>query len=129
MNENYRFLSEEDILYIHNNQINLYGGESGIRSQELLNSAVSHVRTEFAGVKLYKNLIEIASAYIYHICQNHCFIDGNKRTALVAGLVFLNLNGLDILDPEEKLYQMMLDITEGKIGKSEIQKILRQLAN
>jgi len=129
VNENYRFLSEEDILYIHNNQINLYGGESGIRSQELLNSAVSHVRTEFAGVKLYKNLIEIASAYIYHICQNHCFIDGNKRTALVAGLVFLNLNGLDILDPEEKLYQMMLDITEGKIGKSEIQKILRQLAN
>lgn len=129
MNENYRFLSEEDILYIHNNQINLYGGESGIRSQELLNSAVSHVRTEFAGVKLYKNLIEIASAYIYHICQNHCFIDGNKRTALVAGLVFLNLNGLDILDPEEKLYQMMLDITEGKTGKSEIQKILRQLAN
>ena len=129
MNENYRFLSEEDILYIHNNQINLYGGESGIRSQELLNSAVSHVRTEFAGVKLYKNLIEIASAYIYHICQNHCFIDGNKRTALVAGLVFLNLNGFDILDPEEKLYQMMLDITEGKIGKSEIQKILGQLAN
>ena len=127
MNDKLRFLSEEEIIYIHDNQITIYGGQHGIRSHELLNSAINHVKSEFDGIKLYNNPVEIASAYIYHLCQNHCFIDGNKRTALVVGLVFLDLNGIEISDPNGKLYDMMIEITLGKISKTQIQKIIFDL--
>jgi death-on-curing protein len=126
--ENFRFLTEEEILYIHNNQINLYGGQAGIRSPELLDSAIHHILTEFKGHRLYNTSFEIASAYIFHICQNHCFIDGNKRTALATGLIFLDFNGIAISDSNEKLYNMMIGITEGKVNKIDIQRILSELS-
>lgn len=128
MTEHFRFLTEEEILYIHNNQLNLYGGQAGIRSPELLDSALNHVFTEFEGHRLYYTPVEIASAYFFHICQNHCFIDGNKRTALATGLIFLDLNGIEISDPNGQLYDMMIGITEGKINKNKIQRILSELS-
>ena len=127
MTDSFRFLTEEEILLIHEDQITNYGGEKGLRSKELLDSAINHVLSEFEGQRMYNSLIEIASAYIYHLCQNHCFIDGNKRTALASGLIFLDLNEIEVFDPEEKLYDMMIGITEGKINKSKIQQILSEL--
>ena len=123
MNEDIYLLSEKDILDIHSNQIELYGGQDGIRSHDLLDSAVHHVHAEFDGQR-----IEIASAYIFHICQNHCFIDGNKRTALASGLVFLDINGIEFNDPDERLYDMMIGVTEGKVTKEDIQKIISELS-
>ena len=128
MNDDTYFLTEEDILHIHSNQIELYGGQDGIRSHDLLNSAVNHVHAEFEGQRLYNNPIEFASAYIFHICQNHCFIDGNKRTALASGLVFLDISGIEINDPDERLYDMMIGVTEGKVTKEDIQKIISELS-
>ena len=128
MNEQFRFLTVEEILYIHDNQIEIYGGSSGVRSLDLLSSAVNHVMAEYENHKLYNTALEIASAYIFHICQNHCFIDGNKRTALASGLVFLDLNGILISNKNDILYTMMINITEGKIQKPDIQKILSELS-
>lgn len=71
----------------------------------------------------------MAAAYAFHICQNHPFIDGNKRTALASVLVFLELNGIGISDPEDKLYESMINIASGKMTKEGFAEILRTLAD
>lgn len=126
-NSKIEFLSLAEVIEIHNNQIKLYGGEYGIRDISLLSSALSMPLATFDGHYLYNDLIEMASAYIYHICQNHSFVDGNKRVALVAGLVFLDLNGITIDDPHEELYKMMMNVASGKGNKKYIADILRKL--
>ncbi len=70
----------------------------------------------------------MAAAYAFHICQNHPFIDGNKRVALASALVFLDLNGVSISDPEGKLYEMMMAVAESKLGKPDITKVFRERA-
>src|SRR4030043_77262 len=74
---------------------------------------------------LHEDLFDMAAAYAYHICQNHPFIDGNKRVALVSALVFLDLNDIDINDPNNYLYNAMMDITSGKMSKKDLANIFR----
>jgi death-on-curing protein len=69
----------------------------------------------------------MAAAYAFHISQNHPFIDGNKRTALASALVFLELNGINIVDPEGALYDAMLAFVSRKLSKSDFAEILRKL--
>jgi death-on-curing protein len=71
----------------------------------------------------------MAAAYIFYICQDHPFIDGNKRTALAAGLVFLQVNGISIMDEKGELYHAVMRIALGQMGKSEVAPILRGLAD
>ena len=122
------FLTLAEIIEIHNNQILLYGGEPGVRDFSLLSSAIAIPRSTFEGNYLYNDIFEMAAAYIYHICQNHPFIDGYKRVALVAGLIFLDLNNISIEDPNGELYRMMINVDSGKINKDKIKSILKQLA-
>ncbi len=122
------FLTMAEAVEIHKNQIELYGGESGIRDYNLLNSAIYFPQSTFDCRFLHDNLYDMAAAYIYHICQNHPFVDGNKRTAFVCGLVFLDLNGIEIDDPSGSLYKMMIKVTEGKCNKNEITVILKKLS-
>jgi len=70
----------------------------------------------------------MAAAYAYHLCQNHPFIGGNKRTALAAVLVFLDLNGITILDSRGRLKNAMIRIASGKMSKADFTKLLRKLA-
>jgi death on curing protein len=70
----------------------------------------------------------MAAAYAYHIAENQPFVDGNKRTALNAALVFLGLNGWDIEDPRERLYDAMIGLSAGKVSKSDLSKIFEALA-
>jgi death on curing protein len=67
-------------------------------------------------------------AYAFHICQNHPFIDGNKRVGLSAALVFLDLNGIRLRDKEAKLYDLMMEVAKGKAGKPKIASKFRELA-
>lgn len=76
---------------------------------------------------LHKDIIEMASAYAFHICQNHPFIDGNKGVALVSAFVFLDFNGIEIEDPDETLYKTMMNVASSKINKEELTDILRSL--
>lgn len=122
------FLTLAEIIEIHNNQILLYGGEPGVRDFSLLSSAIAIPRSTFEGNYLYNDIFEMAAAYIYHICQNHPFVDGNKRVALAAGLIFLDLNNITIDDPNGELYRMMINVASGKINKDKIKSILKQLA-
>lgn len=69
----------------------------------------------------------MAAAYAYHICQDHPFLDGNKRTALAAALVFLELNEISLLDPNEELLPAMLGIAQGKMKKDDLAELFRKL--
>ena len=128
MNAAPRFLTLSEVLTILQDQITRYGGEFGVRDIGLLSSAVSVPQAEFGGEPLHADLFGMAAAYAFHICQNHPFIDGNKRVALASALVFLDLNGIVISDTEGKLYEMMMGVAESKLGKPDITKVFRELA-
>jgi len=127
-NKDIDFLTLAEIIEIHSNQIELYGGLKGIRDISLLSSALSMPRATFDGQYLNNDLFEMSAAYIYHICQNHPFVDGNKRAALVAGLMFLDFNGIEINDPDGALYSMMMKVASGGGDKNYIVRVLKGLA-
>ena len=122
------FLSVEDVIQIHDEQIKEYGGAKGVRDQGLLESAVAMPRASFGETYLHEDLGHMAAAYAFHIAQNQPFLDGNKRTGLVAALVFLDLNGITVLDPQEKLYDAMIAIAERHMDKGGLAELLRELS-
>lgn len=90
----------EAVLAIHHEVLLAHGGGTGIRSRELLESAVAAPQATMMGQPLMTDPVEVAASYLYYLCSNHAFIDGNKRVALATCLVFLSENGLL---PEESL--------------------------
>ena len=121
------FLTLAEVIEIHADQIEHYGGTAGTRDINLLSSAVAMPYASFSGNFLHRDIYEMAAAYAFHISQNHPFIDGNKRTALASALVFLDVNGISISDSEGKLYEATMDIASGKLKKEEFANILRNL--
>lgn len=119
------FLTLAEVVEIHSDQIQHYGGSEGIRGMNLLSSAVAMPCASFSGRFLHSDLYEMAAAYAFHLCQNHPFVDGNKRTALTSALVFLELNGITVSDPEGRLYDVMLSLSSGDMGKEEFAKIIK----
>jgi death-on-curing protein len=90
----------EAVMAIHDEVLAAHGGTAGLRDKALLESAVGAPQATMMGSALFPDPVEIAAAYLFYICSNHPFVDGNKRTALAACLVFLSENGLL---PSEKL--------------------------
>jgi death-on-curing protein len=120
------FLSLGEVIEIHHDQIERYGGHPGIRDIGLLQSALAMPAAGFGGSFLHTDLFEMAAAYLFHIIQNHPFIDGNKRTGAVASLVFLSLNGVEIRADEEELEKTVLAVAEGKFHKAEVAEFFRK---
>ena len=114
---------------IHSDLIASFGGAPEIRDSAALESAVAQVQATFQGEFLHHDLFEMASAYIFHLSGNHPFLDGNKRVALGSGLVFLEMNGISILDPEGKLYPFMMQVASGEKSKAQIVEFLKNLNN
>ncbi len=123
-----RFLSAAEVLEIHAAQLARFGGGSGVRSPELLESAVAQAEATFAGEYLHVDVFEMAAAYLYHIVQNHPFVDGNKRAGLLSALVFLDLNGRTVGVSDERLYAMTMAVASGEAGKEQVAALLRELA-
>lgn len=121
------FLTVAEVLGIHREQLDAYGGIHGIRDQTLLESAVMTPQASFGGEYLHSDIFEMAAAYAFHIAENQPFLDGNKRTALVSGLAFLDLNGIVIIDPDGLLYNMLIDIANRKADKQDMAELLRSL--
>lgn len=88
-----RHLTAAAVLAIHAEVLRAHGGRPGVRDATLLESAVAAPQATFEGAPLIADPIEIAAAYLFYLCRNHPFVDGNKRTALAASLVFLEANG------------------------------------
>jgi death-on-curing protein len=121
----FTFLTLDEILEIHHDQIERYGGLSGVRDLGLLQSALGMPQAGFGDQYLHENIFAMAAAYMFHIIQNHPFIDGNKRTGLAAALVFLELNGISIEIDEDLLEKTVREIAMGIIGKDKISAILQ----
>lgn len=124
-----QFLTLAEVMTIHEDQVRQYGGETGVRDITLLSSALAIPQATFDGAYLQESIFHMAAAYAYHITQNHPFLDGNKRTGLVAALVFLEFNGIEVNDPGGLLYASMMKIAEGKTGKDDLIKVLISLSS
>jgi death-on-curing protein len=119
------FLSLAEVLEIHRDQIERYGGKTGIRDLGLLQSALAMPAAGFGNRYLHGDLFEMAAAYLFHIVRNHPFVDGNKRTGAVAALVFLSLNGMEIEASEDIFEQTVRAVAEGNTDKSAIAEFFR----
>lgn len=122
------FLSLEEVLSLHADQLERYGGASGIRDPGLLESAVATPRATFDGEFLHDGLFAMAAAYAFHIAESQAFVDGNKRTGLNAALVFLLINGWHVVDSVGLLYDAMLAISAKTMTKAELAALLQRLA-
>ncbi len=114
-----RFLGLDEVLSLHADQIARYGGASGVRDLGLLESAVATAEASFGGTYLHATLPEMAAAYLYHLAQNHAFVDGNKRVAAAATFMFLFLNDLVLDCSEGALVDLTLAVASGKTTKAE----------
>jgi death-on-curing protein len=119
------FLTLGEVIEIHRDQIERYGGDTGIRDLGILQSAKAMPAAGFGGRYLHADLIEMAAAYLFHLTQNHPFIDGNKRTGAVASLVFLSLNGIELEADEEEFERAVLGVAEGKISNAAVAEFFR----
>ncbi|MCI0530151.1 MAG: type II toxin-antitoxin system death-on-curing family toxin [Nitrospira sp.] len=120
------FLDVDEVIQIHTDQIKRYGGSSGIRDLDLLQSSMAMPQSGFGDTYLHEDLFEMAAAYLFHIVKNHPFVDGNKRVGTASALVFLKLNGIDVNVSNPTLVKFVLDVAEGKIGKTNIAEFFRK---
>lgn len=120
------FLELEEVLSIHRDQIQRYGGAPGIRDFGLLESALGMPAAGTRGGYLHEDRFQMAAAYLFHIVRNHPFVDGNKRVGAVAAFVFLALNGIDLDAPEGAFEILVRTVAEGGAGKPDIARFLRR---
>lgn len=123
------FLDLEDILKLHHSLIEHYGGCDGVRDVGLLQSAIAMPQAAFGGQRLHDDLFDMAAAYLYHIVQNHPFLDGNKRTGAAAAIVFLAINDVEIDADEDGLVAITLQVATGQADKKQIAMFFRRLAH
>ena len=111
------FLSLDEVLEIHEQQIERYGGSAGLRDPAGLESAVATPQATFGGEFLHSSIPAMAAAYLFHLCQNHAFIDGNKRVGANAAITFLLMNDWDATFSEEELVDLVLSVASGRLEK------------
>ncbi len=112
---------------IHAEALKQFGGLHGVRDENLLASAVLTPQSSFGGKSPYTDIIDVAAAYLFYICRNHPFLDGNKRTAMMAAIVFLRLNGIEPQPDSERWEKLMLDVAAGKLDRDAATRRLRKL--
>lgn len=114
-----RFLAVDDVNRLHERTIEAHGGAPGIRDIGLLEAAVAMPMQTMAGEYLHEGMAEMAAAYLFHVCQAHAFVDGNKRAAVLAALTFLEINGAGLPDPVG-LERDTLAVASGALTKREV---------
>jgi death-on-curing protein len=125
--KNPTFLTLNEVLYIHREQIRHLGGSDGIRDMGLLQSALAMPSAEFGGQYLHEDIFHMAAAYLFHIALNHPFLDGNKRVGAMAADVFLDLNGYELQASCEAAFEkLVLDTAQGKTEKAAIAAFFRK---
>jgi death-on-curing protein len=120
-------LTVEIVREIHAEAIAQFGGSTGVRDMALLESAVAAPQASVGGQSPFADVTEVAAAYLFYLCRNHPFVDGNKRTALGACLVFLRLNGIEPMPDRSEWEKLTLAVASSDIGRAETTKRLRQL--
>lgn len=114
------FLTLEEVLKIHCDQIDRYGGTYEVRDEGLLTSALAMPMAQLGGAYLHETPADMAAAYLYHLACNHPFVDGNKRVAAVAARVFLMLNGYRFNPPPDEFERLVLAVASAKLIKEDV---------
>ncbi len=120
------FLELDEVLRIHARSLAEHGGQDGVRDLGLVESALASAKN----VLYYANgdWFDVAAGYAFHLAESQAFIDGNKRTAVVAALVFLAKNGIYTMPATWELYNAMIDVAEKKKNKADVAEIFRRRA-
>ncbi len=119
------FLTLSEVVAIHRDQIAHYGGSQGVRDWGLLQSAVAMPAAAFGGQYLHGDLCEMAAAYLFHLVQNHPFVDGNKRAGAATTDVFLAMNGAELVADQNDYAELVLSVACGETSKSAVAEFLR----
>lgn len=114
------FLTEDQVLAIHHRMIASYGGDAGLRDLGLLQSAIAMPQSMFSGAFLHDGIPQMAAAYLFHICSNHPFVDGNKRTALASALTFSFMNGYALRSTKQEIENLTLSVASGTLSKDSV---------
>ena len=120
------FLDKKTIIAFHQDLVEKYGGSPGVRDEGLLESALAQPQASFGGDYVHENIFRMAAAYGFHLCKNHPFFDGNKRTALVAMYTFLYVNGYHLEADKKSLYAVVIDLANGTIDKENLADYLKE---
>lgn len=112
------YLTIDHVLELHQMILEL-GGIEGVRSMQLLASAVLQPQQSAFGDDAYESVAERAAAYGYFITQNHPFLDGNKRTGAAAMLTFLDMNGYELVEDDDAIAQMFEDVAASVVEQGE----------
>jgi death-on-curing protein len=120
-------LTVANVLEVHAEAISQFGGSAGIRELALLESAVAAPQASFGGESVYTDVIEVAAAYLFFLCRNHPFVDGNKRAALGACIVFLRLNGIEPQPDDQSWEDLTLDVAASRLDREQTTQRLRAL--
>lgn len=114
------YLTPAAVLFIHEQIVRTFGGAQGLRDPAALASAVARPRATFNRRPLYPSLFEKAAALLESLCQNHPFVDGNKRVAFAAAGLFLERNGWVLDCDEDEAVRFMMQVASGQVRKDEI---------
>ena len=124
-----RFIPESVVLAIHDDQIRLYGGAYGVRDSTVIEASLYMPQATFDGEFLHTTILAMAAAYGFHLCQNHPFIDGNKRTAGMVMFTFLQLNGIEPGASESDYYAVMMAVASGQMSKEQLTDWLQEIVS
>jgi len=120
------WLLEETVIAIHQRQISEHGGSEGLRDEGLLASALARPQNVLAYAQPPPDLAVLAAAYAYGIARIHPFVDGNKRTALVAARTFLLLNGVNLEANQDEKYLTFLQLAQGTLTEEQLADWIRK---
>jgi death on curing protein len=122
----FAFLTLEDVLALHDELIQHYGGAPGLRDAGLLEAALAMPQAGFGGQYFHGFPHEMGAAYLFHLVRNHAFIDGNKRVALACGILFFKINRMPYSITEEEAVELTLAAASGQMDKDAVTAFFRQ---
>jgi death-on-curing protein len=117
------WLTYQMIVAIHDEQLTIHGGASGLRDEGMLGSALDRPKNKWSYEQA--ELAELAAAYAFGIARNHPFVDGNKRTSLLALYTFLGVNGVEFVVPEAEAAAMILSLAAGEVSEANLARWIR----
>jgi death on curing protein len=115
-----RYLTREQVLRIHARVLAAHGGSDGIRDLGMLDAALQMPESTFDGKLLHPDVPTAAAAYLFHLCQNHPFIDGNKRVATMAMYAFIKSNGYELTLDNDELADLVMSVADSRLNKREL---------
>ncbi|XAM01471.1 type II toxin-antitoxin system death-on-curing family toxin [Phycisphaeraceae bacterium D3-23] len=124
--ETIRFVTTDIALALHQDQIDCYGGDAGLRDVGLLESALAMPCAMFGGQYVHEDLPAMAGAYLFHLAKNHAFVDGNKRVAFAVTLYFLDDHGYTLDFSHAEAEQFVLSIASSALSKDQATAMLRE---